>query len=250
MPKIEELCLSVTDREAQSRFYTDILGMRKLHCGAFGYSDEQACIALCPANSPYQDSEINVYWKYSLAVPNINLAYQQLVSHDVEVSKPHQFEDIGYMMHLRDPEGFQIELLDHSFMGDRKEDVFDESLLGGGAHLNLLTLRTHDIACVDEEMKSIGMTPLAIMPVPVANFVLYFYAFTKERPPTADLYAVENRTWIYQRPYTVLEVVHLPRSCPMEKTPAEEAGYAGLTLSGMQSESYRFSHLLFTGRGA
>jgi len=247
---IDVIRLRATDPKVQCKFYTEILGMQKLHNGAFGYSNGQACIAFEPADSPYQDSNTNVYWKFSLAVPNINLAYQQLVSHNVEVSEPHQFEDIGYMMHLRDPEGFQIELLDHNFKGDRKENVFDENLFGGGAHLNLLTLRTHDIASVDKEMKNIGMAPLAIMPVTVAGFVLYFYAFTKEKPPHADLYAVENRTWLYQRPYTVLEVVHRPESSPMEKTPAMQAGYAGSTIAGAQPESYRFSQLLITGRGA
>ena len=144
-------------------------------------------------------------------------------------------------------QGFQIELLDHHFLGDRPTISFSQDLFGGGAHLNLLTLRTHDIAPVEAEMKRVGMTPLAIMPVPALGFVLYFYAFTEDRPPNDDLYAVGNRPWLYQRPYTVLEVVHREQPFPMEKAVSHEAGYAGARVSGLPTRSYKFDPLMLSG---
>ena len=59
---------------------------------------------------------------------------------------PHQFEDIGYMSHLRDPEGFQIELLQHTFLGQPKTSEGDKAwALGGRTALGQVTLRTSDI---------------------------------------------------------------------------------------------------------
>eukprot|EP00122_Pirum_gemmata_P011149 Pgem_evm1s10322 len=50
------------------------------------------------------------------------------------------------------------------------------------------------------------MKLLSIQPVRQYGFVLYFLAYTNESPPKTDLEAVENREWLWQRPYTVLEL--------------------------------------------
>lgn len=39
----------------------------------------------------------------------------RLAEHDVRASYPHQFIDIGFMSHTKDPSGYTIELLQHEF---------------------------------------------------------------------------------------------------------------------------------------
>ena len=41
------------------------------------------------------------------------------------------------------------------------------------------------------------------------GFDLHFYAFTHESPPDPDLWAVENREWLWKRSYTTLEFQHV-----------------------------------------
>ena len=74
------------------------------------------------------------------------------------------------------------------------------------------------------------MCSASIQDVPAYGFTLYFCAFTEESPPNADLRALENRPWVYQRPYTVLELQARRDETPL-RLPAEgEAGYAGTRL--------------------
>ena len=79
---------------------------------------------------------------------------------------------------------------------------------------------------------NLGMKQLAIMPVDTYGFTLYFYAATDEQPPSTDPYAIENRTWIYQRPYTVLEFQHIAALENIHRPAANAAGYDRTLLSG------------------
>lgn len=145
---------------------------------------------------------------------------------------PRQFQDVGFLAHFSDPEGFTIELIEHWFQGNRQAEEIQDDALGGGAHFNLLTLRTADIEMVQKACANWHMTPLSIQPVESRGFTLYFYAFTSDVPPSSDLYAVENREWLYQRKYTVLEVQHIHDAATMAPTPVGSAGYAGTVFSG------------------
>ncbi len=44
----------------------------------------------------------------------------RLSSHPMEVSPAAQFEDVGFVSHLKDPDGLVIELLQHTFGGEGK----------------------------------------------------------------------------------------------------------------------------------
>ena len=70
MPKIDIIRLRAIDPDAQVKFYTDILGMRKRHDGAVSYAGCEAGLLFEKADAAYQASDANVYWKFSLAVPN------------------------------------------------------------------------------------------------------------------------------------------------------------------------------------
>ena len=69
----------------------------------------------------------------------------------------------------------------------------------------------------------LGMPLLSVQPVVKHGFALYFLAFTTDRQPNEDLESVKNREWLWQRPYTTLELqqfdatrsFHLPREGAM-----------------------------------
>ena len=243
MAKLDTLVLRVTDPEAQRRFYRDVLGMSDRGDGRLGYAEREAALRFVAAEAPYAPRPSDLYWKIALSVPNIERACAQLRERGVLASEPRQFRDVGYLANVTDPEGFTIELIDHWFQGERPEEAHDEThdkthdetqddtRLGGGAHLSLITLRTADIAAVEPEILGWGMTPLSVQPVEPHGFTLYFYAFTEEVPPDPDLEAIGNRTWVYRRPYSVLEIQHL-HALDAETSPSENAaGYVGITVS-------------------
>lgn len=232
MAFIETLTLRAQNPDAQRRFYCDVLGMTELPDGRVRYAETEMAIQFEQARAPYVAERSDLYWKIALSVPDIELAQQQLLAAGVACSTPAQFRDVGYLAKFMDPEGFVIELIDHHFEGARPGtwDAPDPKKLGGGAHLSLLTLRCADIAAVEPGVLNWGMVPLSVQPVTPFGFTLYFYAATQERPPNADLTAVENRTWVYQCPYTVLEIQHVHElEAPTQPTP-DAAGYAGVSI--------------------
>ena len=230
MPKLETLTLRVRDPKAQRRFYCDVFGMSEKGDGRVGYTDEEIALRFVAVEAPYAPQPSDLYWKIALSVANIDLAYTQLQACGAPCSAPTQFRDVGYLAKATDPEGFTIELIDHWFMGDRHTETIKDTRLGGGAHLNLVTLRTANIADIEADILSLGMTPLSVQPVEPHGFTLYFYAFTNEAPPNPDLQAIENRTWVYQRPYTVLEIQHV-HALSAETLPVENAsGYGGIVI--------------------
>ena len=59
------------------------------------------------------------------------------------------------------------------------------------------------------------MKLLSIQDISAFGFSLYFLAFTSETPPVpSELESVGNREWLWQRPYTTLEIQHRPRATP------------------------------------
>lgn len=236
MPRIDRITLRGRDPHAQQKFCIDILGMVSRENGTIGYGEKEADLIFEPAVEPYQPSNRDVYWKIALAVPDIELACDQLLRRGVQVGAPRQFQEIGYLAHFQDPEGFTIELIAHWLKGNRSNIQHDPLRLGGGASLNLLKLRTHDIPPLHKNFLDWGMTPLYVQQVAGFGFTLHFYAFTDEHPPNPDLTAVENREWLYQRPYTLLEIQEMEGASRMHPTPGGVAGYAGAKLASMDQD--------------
>lgn len=247
MPKVESLMLRCNAPQTQRLFYCDVLGMSLLADGSVGYGGEQASIHFAKTDDRYSSQPSDTYWKVALAVENIELAHQQLRQRGIEVSEPRQFQDVGFLAHFTDPEGFTIELIEHWFQGNRPDTPNDSTLLGGGACFNLLTLRTAEIEKVNSFCTHCGMTPLSVQPVESHGFTLYFYAFTTDVPPVRDLRAVENREWLYQRPYTVLEVQHVHGAGTMNLPSSGSAGYAGVVFTGC-SDEFEEHELSISGR--
>ncbi len=105
-----------------------------------------------------------------------------------------------------------IELLQHDFKGNRPIGAGNPDLpLGGGGRIGQITLRSADIAATLACYKGLGMQTLSIQPVMDLGFTLYFLAFTDDIPPDPDLTAITNREWLWKRPYTTLEIQHVPK---------------------------------------
>ncbi|MEX0338405.1 MAG: VOC family protein [Arenibacterium sp.] len=236
MPRIETILLRCRDSVAQKRFYIDSLGMSLRADGAVTYGAAQAGVMFEPAKLPYEPTSRDTYWKIALAVPNIEQAVEELAAKGIETTAPRQFRDVGYLAHFQDPEGFKIELIEHWFKGNRPPDQLERKIFGDRACLNLLTLRTHDIAPLRLAFLDWGMTALSVQPVDSHGFTLHFFAFTDEMPPNSDLLALENREWVYQRPHTVLEIQEVHDATPMLPTRDGSAGYSGARLSGTRAK--------------
>jgi len=153
----------------------------------------------------------DLYWKIGLTLPGVDTARAALIERGIAVSAPRQFRDIGYMCHLSDPDGHAIEFLQHTFGPEHAGmDRISGHPLRQEPTLAHITLRTADIAaCHAFYRDRLGMALTSVQPVAPAGFTLYFYAFTDERLPDPDPEAVANREWLWQRPYTQIEIQHL-----------------------------------------
>lgn len=232
MSKIERIILRCRDPEAQRAFYCSVLGMDRMREGVVGFQGEDAVLDFVAGAESYRPTPDDLYWKITLAVPNLDLACAQLRDKGVPVGVPEQFGDIGYLAHLKDPEGFTIELIAHEFRGRQSEQEVHPDRFGGGPVLNLLTLRAGALDEVVRNCSALGMKRLAIMPVERFGFTLHFYAFTQETPPSPDPQALENRPWVYQRPYTLLEIQHRPSLAGVHRPGPDDAGFVAAEVSG------------------
>lgn len=240
---ISAVLLNAENPRILADFYVSHLGMavtaietqhdkERLFLG-FGGQGAQLALGAASGDHHYTYRDTNPFWKIGITLPDVTAAYQQLRRSDIEVSEPAQFRDIGFMCHLSDPEGFQIELLQHTFEDQPGAAIGDLSLpLGGGAQLGQVTLRVTDIdAALSYYCDKIGMRVLSIQPVSSLNFTLYFLAFTDETPPDDGLESVSNRPWLWQRPYTILELQHLHARPVIDSRPHNGAGFEGIRIT-------------------
>lgn len=234
---LDGIALTVRDPETLASFYCTVLGMKRMDHSigiAVGYGGQGAALILKQAVSgpPYRHKPDDRYWKIAITLPDLDVAVDQLTQNGVAATEPRQFQEIARMSHLADPEGYVIELLQHTFEGKPLTAVGDRSLpLGGGAQIGLVTLRTNDIATdLDFCSNHLGMTYLSRQAVTDRGFDLYFLAFTNEQPPNSDVNAVENREWLWQRPYTSLEFQHRLDGGPINHAEDETEGAATVML--------------------
>ena len=240
-PRLSGVTLNVASPANLAAFYCQFLGMSAKwsdQCVRLGYGGHGACLELRrpPSATPYIHDLLDEYWKIGITLPNVDMAFEQLSRTGIDISPPRQFLDIGYLCHLTDPEGFQVELLQHTFEGERRTSPGDRELpLGGGAQIGQITLRVTDL---DEALKryqhSMGMQLLSKQVVANRDFALYFLAFTDQTPPDKDLEAVRNRPWLWQRKYTTLELQHLTGPGQVINQSIDgRTGYSGLLFENL-----------------
>lgn len=246
--RISSIELNVADPEKLALFYCDVLGMtRQGHQNdvAVGYQGQGASLILRPVGDgpAYIPQKTDRYWKIAITLPNLNLAHAQLVKAGVQATEPHQFRDIAYMSHLSDPEGHVIELIQHSFEGQPRTADGDPRLsLGGGAQIGLVTLRTTDIAAETRYfVEELGMSYLSRQEVSQLGFDLYFFAPTDDVRPNPDVNSVENREWLWRRPYTVLEFQHLLNDGKVVVVDKQSLGSATVTIDHSDSSKTEFN---------
>ena len=230
--------LNVSDPEMLATFYCEKLGMTRLDrdgAVAVGYDGQGAVLVLEPVTEgpAYEHLANHRYWKIAITMPNLDLAHQQLVELGVTATQPNQFREIAYMSHLNDPEGHIVELIQHTFDSKPRTSDGDSSLpLGGGAQINLVTLRTNDI---DAEKRyfldDLGMAYLSRQEVTDRGFVLYFFAATDEVQPNSDVNSVENREWLWQRSFTTLEFLYPLNGSTITAAHKDHLGAASITIN-------------------
>ncbi len=237
---IARIDLEVCDLEAVSAFYRDLLGMTGFEPGLLGYAAAGCCLSLTAGVvTPHLASSESLYWKIGITLRDLDQAVAFLRKRGWPVSEPRQFRDIGYMSHLKDPEGFSIELLQQRFEG-QAQPAGSGHPIGGQATLAHLTVRTVDLAATQRLCEhALGMRLLSRQPVSERGFTLYFYAWSEELLPTPDLEAVENRSWLWARPYGLLEVQHLEQAESLVLPDSRSAGFRGFAFSEVGKETFR-----------
>lgn len=153
------------------------------------------------------------FWKLGITLGNLDHAVSYLRSRGIVVSNPRQFQEIGYLTHIIDPSGNTIELLQKGFEGNHAEPVTGHPV-GAQAILAHITLRVRDIPAAKIWAEKQSLRLMSVQHVNSHGFTLYFYAWSNEILPDPDYEAVENREWLWARPYTILELRHLHGSHP------------------------------------
>ena len=150
------------------------------------------------------------YWKIGITLEDVDLGRDSLLAAGVEVSEPRQFRDIGYLCHLQDPDGHSIELLQHRFAQNHRPIApRPEYKLQSKPTFGQITLRVKDAEKSLRFYKDgLGMRLLSRQIVEPYRFTLYFLAYTDDELPHDDIDHVGNREWLWQRPYTTLELQH------------------------------------------
>jgi catechol 2,3-dioxygenase-like lactoylglutathione lyase family enzyme len=201
--EIAGLALRVSSIGRSTDFYRAVLGMTAGDDGLLRFGDGGPCLELLPGSgSAVVDHSDLGYWKIGVTVPDLDQAHCALGDLGVlSGAAPRQFEDIGRLFHIADPDGYCIEFLER------------ERRTPGAAGLDpvwaQITFRTREPdAMLAFYRDRLGMRLLAVMPVPAYRFTLYFLSFTGETPPDLRLEAKENRPWLWNRPYLTLEFQH------------------------------------------
>lgn len=252
--QLSELRLDISAPEASLDFYVGKLGM-ELVSETYFTAKEEAIYALAFVDgtrltlrhrrgdayrdASYQESENDVYWKIGVTIADVDLARQRLMGGGIEVTEPCQFYDIGYLCHLEDPDGYGIELLQHRFGKIlQPRPPMEGYPLGNEPRLGQISLTVRD---AEESLAfyrdTLGMRLLSRQEVPAHGFTLYFLAFTDEQPPNPSIDAVENREWLWQRPYTTLELrVNASNTQRVPHPPESQLGFRGISIAGPEAE--------------
>ena len=242
--ELVELTLDIADPDRSLPFYTEMLGMEV--CSNSDSDDgsvwvlgfgQGANLRLRHRSgwrfrdAVYAPTDNDLYWKIGLALADVDLARERLIANGIEVSKPYQFHDIGYLCHLEDPDGYCIELLQHQFLDNFvRRPTLEAHPLGSEALIGQVSVNVGDIEMALAHFQDqIGLRLLSRQVVPGHGFTLYFLADTDELMPNPDVDAVANRQWLWQRPYTVLELRSWDAKRPKPEMANNEAlGFRGI----------------------
>lgn len=225
--------LRVPSLDGLTDFYADVLGMQSVvnepdRCSFLAGPGSAQLVFHRADVTPFEAQPNDFYWKTGITVRDLDSAATHLRSHGIHVPQPAQFRDIGYLTKIVDPNGFNIELLQQGFKGNPK--MLDAgNPIGTQATLAHITLRVTDIAASEAFfVGTLGMRLMSVQPVDEFSFCLYFYAWSDEELPDPDLESVANREWLWERPYTLVELQHLQADdASVRLLTKSSAGFAG-----------------------
>lgn len=158
----------------------------------------------------YQNTKerLTGYWKFAISIKDVNIARKKLLEEGIDVTIAFQVPNVAYLCHFKDPDGYTIELIQHKFEQNHTIEKEDKNYkLGNKAVLSLITYRVKDIKkSLDFYMNELGMKLLSKMDVSQRGFNLYFLAFFKGETPNRNIEAIDNRQWLWQRDFTMIEL--------------------------------------------
>mmetsp|Transcript_20875 Transcript_20875/g.25838 ORF Transcript_20875/g.25838 Transcript_20875/m.25838 type:complete len:303 (-) Transcript_20875:53-961(-) len=182
---------------------------------------------------PYEAIESkDTYWKIGLALQDVDLGRKCLLQNGISVTQPRQFRDIGYLCHFTDPVGYKVELLQEDFESNVRSIMSPDPQypLGQPSTIGQITLRVKSAKeSIEFYNNTFGMRLLSRQSVG-SHFVLYFLGFTADILPNADINAVENREWLWKRPYTTLELLYDESSTTYTSASEDQHGFEGISL--------------------
>lgn len=200
------------------------------------------------ANSPAADIRQQPdsgegYWKFALSVAELDVAHNRLIANGVAVDTPRQVGDIAYLCHFSDPDGYCIELIQHDFLQNHRPVAEDFNYaLGSRPTFSLITYRVKDAdVSLHFYTELLGMRLLSVQKVEARGFTLYFLACTDERPPHSDVEHVGNREWLWQRPYSMVELQHVWGTEEQERFAyrcGPESGFEGVSFATRNFAAY------------
>lgn len=157
------------------------------------------------------DSRLTGYWKMAISIKDVDIAREKLLEKGVDVKQAFQVPNIAYLCHFEDPDGYSLELIQHKFEQNHIKQKEDSKYhLGNRAIFSLITYRIKNI---DESLRfyqnELQMKLLSKMDVHQRGFELYFLGFTKETVPDEDITSIENREWLWDRDFTMIELQYI-----------------------------------------
>ena len=225
--KLSRLILGTKSPEVSINYYTNQLGMELIN--SINVKSKACYILRFPNNGNsislellydkkndnndeiYQETAQDNYWKYSLFVDDIEQVYNELDNEYLK-GKPYQFKDIGYLLHTKDAENYNIEYIQKYFKQNTKPTTKIDSLpLNDPPVFGLITLRTKDpLKTIKFYEHFFDLKFIERMYVDRGNgigFTLYFLGAKHLQPPNVlNPDAIENREWLYQQKETFIEL--------------------------------------------
>lgn len=250
MNKITKQHFRVDNFDGLQAFYIDILGMQDFSANdtmIFGFHKNSCHLYFHKKHvKPYISKTNDFYWKIGITLKNLDTTVDYLRKKSITVSDPVQFKEIGYMSKITDPKGFVIELLQQNFKGCEEKSPDDIHPIKFQAVLAHITLRITNLEKSKKFFEQThNMRLMSIQPVQEYDFCLYFYAFSKEVLPNKNLNAVQNRQWLWKRPYALIELQHRQSSFDvLNKTPLDMAGFDGFSYGNIQETYISYASLI------
>lgn len=225
---LKKLRLYISNPEQSLHFYVNVLGMiclshdkedsQELITLTFEKNSQQASLELLYEKNntettfPRTNNMQEGYWKIALALADIKRARVRIEAKGVTCSECFEVKDVAFLCHLYDPDGYCIELIQHHFVKNAKPTPVDENFALGSKTVFLLV--TYRIKELEKSLtfykEKLNMKLYSVMPVRTRGFDLYFLSSICEKLPNEqDLLALENREWLWQREYTMLEFQHV-----------------------------------------